>query len=86
MGWRQSARAGNLCVFDGAGADETVIGHEPPGHQLDGSGVTVETFRARHRRRAGAKTARASEYFEQFGDKLPHELREELKRWKSVCR
>ena len=48
---------------------------------LDGSGVTVETLK--ELLTLDAKSWRENcagirEYFEQFGDKLPHELREEL--------
>ena len=69
--------------FDEVGADETVIGYEPKPEDinLDGSGVTVETLR--ELLTLDAKSWRENcagirEYFEQFGDKLPHELREEL--------
>ena len=63
--------------------DETVIGYEPKPEDidLDGSGVTVETLK--ELLTLDAKSWRENcagirEYFEQFGDKLPHELREEL--------
>ena len=69
--------------FDEVGADETVIGYEPKPEDidLDGSGVTVETLK--ELLTLDAKSWRENcagirEYFEQFGDKLPHELREEL--------
>ena len=69
--------------FDEVGADETVIGYEPKPEDinLDGSGVTVETLRALLTLDAESwreNCAGIREYFEQFGDKLPHELREEL--------
>jgi len=69
--------------FDEVGADETVIGYEPKPEDidLDGSGVTIETLK--ELLTLDAKSWRENcagirEYFEQFGDKLPHELREEL--------
>ena len=69
--------------FDEVGADETPIGYEPKPEDidLDGSGVTVETLK--ELLTLDAKSWRENcagirEYFEQFGDKLPHELREEL--------
>ena len=69
--------------FDEVGADETVIGYEPKPEDinLDGSGVTVETLRELLTLDAESwreNCAGIREYFEQFGDKLPHELREEL--------
>ena len=69
--------------FDEVGADETVIGYEPKPEDinLDGSGVTVETLRELLTLDAGSwreNCAGIREYFAQFGDKLPHELREEL--------
>ena len=69
--------------FDEVGADETVIGYEPKPEDidLDGSGVTVETLKALLTLDAESwreNCAGIREYFEQFGDKLPHELREEL--------
>ena len=69
--------------FDEVGADETVIGYEPKPEDinLDGSGVTVETLRALLTLDAESwreNCAGIREYFAQFGDKLPHELREEL--------
>ena len=69
--------------YDEVGADETAIGYEPKPEDidLDGSGVTVETLK--ELLTLDAKSWRENcagirEYFEQFGDKLPHELREEL--------
>ena len=69
--------------FDEVGADETVIGYEPKPEDinLDGSGVTVETLKALLTLDAESwreNCAGIREYFAQFGDKLPHELREEL--------
>ena len=69
--------------FDEVGADETVIGYEPKPEDidLDGSGVTVETLKELLTLDAESwreNCAGIREYFEQFGDKLPHELREEL--------
>ena len=69
--------------FDEVGADETVIGYEPKPEDidLDGSGVTVETLKELLTLDAQSwreNCAGIREYFEQFGDKLPHELREEL--------
>ena len=69
--------------FDEVGADETVIGYEPKPEDinLDGSGVTIETLRELLTLDAESwreNCAGIREYFEQFGDKLPHELREEL--------
>ena len=69
--------------FDEVGADETVIGYEPKPEDinLDGSGVTVETLKALLTLDAESwreNCAGIREYFEQYGDKLPHELREEL--------
>ena len=69
--------------FDEVGADETPIGYEPKPEDinLDGCGVTVETLRQLLTLDAGSwreNCAGIREYFEQFGDKLPHELRDEL--------
>ena len=69
--------------FDEVGADETVIGYEPKPEDinLDGSGVTVETLRELLTLDAESwreNCAGIREYFAQFGDKLPHELRAEL--------
>ena len=69
--------------FDEVGADETVIGYEPKPEDinLDGSGVTVETLKALLTLDAESwreNCAGIREYFAQFGDKLPHELRKEL--------
>lgn len=69
--------------FDEVGADETVIGYEPKPEDinLNGSGVTVETLKALLTLDAESwreNCAGIREYFAQFGDKLPHELREEL--------
>ena len=69
--------------FDEVGADETVIGYEPKPEDinLDGSGVTVETLKELLTLDAESwreNCAGIREYFAQFGDKLPHELREEL--------
>ena len=69
--------------FDEVGADETPIGYEPKPEDinLDGSGVTVETLKALLTLDAESwreNCAGIREYFAQFGDKLPHELREEL--------
>jgi len=71
-GWREAALLA-----------ERVSGHEPKPEDidLDGSGVTVETLK--ELLTLDAKSWRENcagirEYFEQFGDKLPHELREEL--------
>ena len=54
---------------------------KPEDIDLDGSGVTIETLK--ELLTLDAKSWRENcagirEYFEQFGDKLPHELREEL--------
>ena len=69
--------------FDEVGADETPIGYEPKPEDinLDGCGVTVETLRQLLTLDAESwreNCAGIREYFEQFGDKLPHELRDEL--------
>ena len=69
--------------FDEVGADETVIGYEPKPEDinLDGSGVTVETLRellTLDTESWRENCAGIREYFAQFGDKLPHELRAEL--------
>lgn len=69
--------------FDEVGADETVIGYEPKPEDinLDGCGVTVETLRQLLTLDAESwreNCAGIREYFAQFGDKLPHELRDEL--------
>ena len=69
--------------FDEVGADETPIGYEPKPEDinLDGSGVTVETLKALLTLDAESwreNCAGIREYFAQFGDKLPHELRKEL--------
>ena len=69
--------------FDEVGADETPIGYEPKPEDinLDGCGVTVETLRQLLTLDAESwreNCAGIREYFEQFGDKLPHELHDEL--------
>ena len=69
--------------FDEVGADETPIGYEPKPEDinLDGCGVTVETLRQLLTLDAESwreNCAGIREYFAQFGDKLPHELRDEL--------
>ncbi len=69
--------------FDEVGADETPIGYEPKPEDinLEGCGVTVETLRQLLTLDAGSwreNCAGIREYFAQFGDKLPHELRDEL--------
>lgn len=69
--------------FDEVGADETVIGYEPKPEDinLDGSGVAVETLKELLTLDAESwreNCAGIREYFEQFGNKLPHELCEEL--------
>ena len=69
--------------FDEVGADETPIGYEPKPEDINiaGSGVTVETLRQLLTLDAESwreNCAGIREYFEQFGDKLPHELRDEL--------
>ena len=64
-------------------AVETPIGFlpKPEDINLDGCGVTVETLRQLLTLDAESwreNCAGIREYFEQFGDKLPHELRDEL--------
>ena len=64
-------------------AVETPIGYvpKPEDINLDGCGVTVETLRQLLTLDAESwreNCAGIREYFEQFGDKLPHELRDEL--------
>ena len=69
--------------FDEVGADETPIGYEPKPEDINiaGSGVDIDTLRQLLTLDAESwreNCAGIREYFEQFGDKLPHELRDEL--------
>ena len=69
--------------FDEVGADETPIGYEPKPEDINiaGSGVDMDTLRQLLTLDAESWRENCTgirEYFEQFGDKLPHELREEL--------
>ena len=69
--------------FDEVDAEETVIGYEPKPEDinLEGTDVSVETLRellAIDPASWRENCAGIREYFEQFGDRLPHELREDL--------
>lgn len=69
--------------FDEVDADETAIGYEPKPEDinLDGTDVSVETLKellSLDPESWRENCAGIREYFEQFGDRLPHELREDL--------